>query len=93
MIASTKVLDGLQTTIIVHPSSSKSRFDVIDGVLHVYVCSPPTGGKANREVVKLLKKALGTPVEIRHGVKSKRKVVFLQGLDMADLEGFLETIQ
>ena len=93
MIASVKVFDGLQITIIVHPSSSKSRFDVVDGMLHVYVFSPPTGGKANREVIKLLKKALGAPVEIRHGTKSKRKVVFLQGLDTTDLESFLERIQ
>lgn len=93
MISSTKEKNGLQITIIVHPSSSKPRINVIDGMLHVYVSSPPKDGKANRDAIRLLKKEIGAPIEIQHGKKSKRKIILLRGLDTPDLETFLERIQ
>ena len=63
--------------VCVKPNSPKS--EVVgeeDGCLVVRVAAPPQGGKANRELVKLLKKYFkAKKVEIVKGHTSRVKVV------------------
>ncbi|MCL5292063.1 MAG: DUF167 domain-containing protein [Actinobacteria bacterium] len=51
--------------------------------LRVAVCSPPVGGRANDELLKLISKALDVPrgkVSIRSGAKSRNKLVYIEDI-------------
>jgi hypothetical protein len=60
-------------------TTQASRNEVIkkDTVFHVKVTCVPEGGKANREVQKLLAKHLGvskTSLVLKHGAKARDKI-------------------
>ena len=61
--------------IKVIPKASRSRVLIKDGRVVVYVTAPPEKEKANREVLKLLKKLTGVGVEIVSGEKSREKII------------------
>ena len=77
--------DGLGDTVEVRvtPRARSSRVDVERGPdgaieIRVRVAAPPEGGKANREVVRLLARELGvapTSLEIVRGAGSRRKTI------------------
>lgn len=53
------------------------RLTHVDGEIRVYVTTVPEGGKATRDVIKLLAAALGIPksrLELRRGAKSRDKL-------------------
>ncbi len=63
-----------------------------DDVLKVKVTAPPVEGKANKAVVKLLARALGTKkgnVEIIRGSKSREKLIRITGVDTRALRNLL----
>jgi len=68
----------------VKPKSS--RFAILgcrDGVWQVALTSPPEGGKANRELLKAVSKALGiskSRIGIAVGDKSRNKTLSVNGL-------------
>jgi len=60
----------------VYPASGRSAVKGIkDGMLEVYLKSPPLEGKANEELLKFLKKEFGLQARIRRGQISREKVV------------------
>ncbi len=61
--------------IKVIPKASRNRVLIKDGRVVVYVTAPPEKGKANREVLKLLKRLTGVGVKIVSGEKAREKVV------------------
>ncbi len=71
------------------PRASKSEIvGEHDGALKVRIASPPTGGAANEELIKILSKKFGVPksaVEILSGQTSKQKQVRVGGINHADL--------
>ena len=65
-----------------------------DGVLLVRVTAPPEKGQANAAVIALLADALGvakTSVHITRGHNSREKLVAVDGLEAAEVEGILST--
>lgn len=59
-----------------------------EGVLKVKVKAPPEGGRANREVIKLMTQFLQLPrreVVLVSGEKSRNKVLGFAGLSEGDL--------
>ncbi len=69
----------------VHVSPGSRRGEILGydewrNALMVRVKSPPEGGKANREVVKLLSEFFSADVEIVSGHRSRSKVVVVKGL-------------
>ena len=59
-----------------------------DGVLQVKVAAPPVKGKANRELVAFLSKALGVgkgSLTIVKGHTSRSKVIAVDGLSQEDV--------
>ncbi len=61
----------------VTPKASRNRITVEDGNIRVYVTTVPEGGKATKEVAKLLAKALGVPktrLTLIRGATSRDKV-------------------
>ena len=63
--------------IKIHPSSSQEKIEEIekDKKYEVWMREKPIDGKANEELVKVLKKYFKKQVKIIHGLKSREKVV------------------
>ena len=74
--------------IIVHvkPSSRDNKLIAnIDGSFSLNVKSPPTKGRANKEVIKWLSKALHTSsksIIIVKGLHSKEKMIDISGVEL-----------
>ena len=70
--------------IIVSPKSSRSRIVIEEnGIIKVYLNSPPIDGKANQECIKLFSKILKiakTSIRIDKGEKRKRKRLVIFGI-------------
>ncbi|MEM2135316.1 MAG: DUF167 family protein [Candidatus Jordarchaeaceae archaeon] len=65
-----------------------------EGFVVVEVCSPPVGGRANRELVKAFAKFLGVSsgsVSIVRGLKDKEKVIRVLGVSVESVRGKLGT--
>ena len=72
----------------VHPGARRNEILGFQGeVLRLRVTAPPERGRANEAVIELLAGALGVPksrLSLVKGVRSREKVVAVQGLDAAD---------
>lgn len=67
---------------MVRPRASKQQIQKLgEGEYKVCVLSPPTKGKANKEVIELLSSHFQLPpsrIKIAKGQKSRKKVVVLE---------------
>ena len=81
------VSDGAGRSVVlnvfVKPKSGRSEvfFDENEGFIVVFLKSPPMGGKANKELVKILSKKLGlssSKIKIVKGLKSREKQVEIE---------------
>lgn len=66
-----------------------------DGVLRVRVSAPPVDGKANKALCRLIAKRVGVApsrVSVVRGEKSRDKLVRVEGVDKAAVEGALEAV-
>jgi len=76
--------DGVAISVWVVPGSSRA---VIDGPhgnrLKVRVQSPAEGGRANREVERLLGDALDSEVRLKTGMRGRSKVFVVTKTDMS----------
>lgn len=76
-------------TIKVTPNAGRSEITgLTDGVLQVKVAAPPVKGKANRELIAFLGKALGVPkssILVVKGQTSRSKVIEIEGLSRDDI--------
>ncbi len=72
---------GADIAVRVTPKASRNRI-VLDGDdLRVYVTTVPESGKATKDVIKLLARALGVPkssLELARGATSRNKVFRLK---------------
>ncbi|WP_457650500.1 DUF167 domain-containing protein [Profundibacter sp.] len=70
-------IDGAEIAVRVTPKASRNRITCEDGNIRVYVTTVPEGGKATKEVAKLLARALGVPkshLTLIRGATSRDKV-------------------
>jgi uncharacterized protein len=67
----------ISVKIKLHPSSSQEKIAEVekDKEYEVWIKEKPIDGKANKELVKILKKYFKKDVSIIHGLKSRDKVV------------------
>ena len=79
---------GEETVVLpvrVIPRAARNEIVGLEGdTLKVSVTAPPTRGKANQALVKLLAKCLGvrnSQVEILSGHKARRKIVRVDGIE------------
>lgn len=73
---------GAKIAVRVTPKASRMRITHIDGEIRVYVTTVPEGGKATKDVVKLLARALGVPksqLELLRGATSRDKLFVIKG--------------
>jgi len=59
--------------IRVIPNASKNRVKIENGVVKVYINAPPEKGKANKSLIKFLRKIVGERVEVVSGEKRRKK--------------------
>jgi len=77
--------DGVMLSV--HVSAGSSRAGVAglhNNLLRVRVTAPPTGGAANRELVRVLAEALGvraSAVSIERGGSSRQKLLRVRGVE------------
>lgn len=68
----------MRITVIVHTRAKHPKvMKTAEGVLHIYVATPPIDGKANEAVAKALAREYSVPVShitLVHGHKAKQKV-------------------
>lgn len=89
--------DGLTLTFAVRVAPRASRSEISgehDGALRVRIAAPPVDGAANRELMRVIARALKVPqnaVEIIAGTNSKNKTVRVQGVDAATLERLIQS--
>lgn len=70
-------IDNAEIAVRVTPKASRNRITFEDGEIRVYVTTVPEGGKATKEVAKLLARALGVPksrLALVRGATSRDKV-------------------
>ena len=73
---------GTEIAVRVTPKASRSEVKATDEGLRAYVTVVPEGGKANKEVQKLLAKAIGvakTRLVLVRGETSRDKVFRVEG--------------
>jgi len=86
--------DGVILKVKVTPGSSRNSVSQpTEDRLAVKLTSPPIEGKANKQLVKFLSKKLGispSSISIVRGMTSRDKVLFVAGLDGAEVREKLE---
>jgi uncharacterized protein (TIGR00251 family) len=80
----------IEVTVV--PRSGRFSLSLKDGQVRISLKSAPEQNKANLELVKGLSKALGRPVRIVSGHKSKRKRLEID-ISQEEWETFLESLQ
>ncbi len=75
---------GAILDVWVVPGASRTEIKgVYDGALRVRVASPPTGGEANRALMRYLGERLDCKVRLVAGASSRRKAVHIGCVDLA----------
>jgi uncharacterized protein len=81
-------------TVRVVPRASRSEIvGELDGAVKIRLASPPVGGAANAELIKLLSKQLSVPksnISIISGQTSKTKQIRIAGMAAAELRQILD---
>jgi|GEM_PF-429824 len=81
--------DGDDILVDIEVSVKSSKFEICDynpwrKRLEIKVKSPPSKGKANKEIVKEFSLILGKEVEIVRGIKSRYKTLKIKKIDKTD---------
>ncbi len=83
-------------TVIAHPGSRKDSIAIDDDgtTLIVHVTAPPEKGKANKAIIKLIAKKIGTgtsSITIIHGSTSGTKTLRVDGMNNNQFMNALNT--
>lgn len=75
---------GVTVAVWVVPGSSRCVVDGLHGSrLKIRVTAPPEGGRANKEVARLLRDLLGGEVRLQSGMRARSKVFAISPADVA----------
>jgi len=85
--------DGRITlTLHIQPGAKKTEFAGLHGdALKIRLAAPPVDGKANEALVRFVAETLKLPksaVTLKSGQTSRRKVIEVQGSDIASIAAF-----
>jgi uncharacterized protein (TIGR00251 family) len=86
-MAAERQSDRLEVKVI--PAASRSEIaSCTGGVLHLKIAAPPARGRANRELIDFLSRALGvsrSAVTIVRGEAARRKIIEVEGLGREEI--------
>lgn len=81
--------EGIEIRIYVQPRASKTEIIGLHGkALKIRIAAPPVDGQANVELCRYLARQVGVPqkdVQMKSGVSSRQKRVFIAGKTLADI--------
>jgi uncharacterized protein len=87
-------VERAEIEVRLRPRGSKNELiGMRDGVLQAKVTAPPVDGRANRALCKLIAKRVGVApsrVSVVRGVRSREKLIRVEGVAKAELETALE---
>lgn len=86
--------DGILFTVQVTPRAKRDEISrVTDDVVKIRLNAPPVEGRANEALIKFLADRLDIPrgqVEIVRGETSRRKVVRVRGVSVAQIKAIIK---
>jgi uncharacterized protein (TIGR00251 family) len=82
---------GVILEVRVKPKSSSFSISQQNGKITALTRSPAEDNKANMEIVKELSRLFGKDVRIVRGLKSRNKVILVEGASAGDVEKALLT--
>jgi len=69
----------MKIKIKLHPASSQEKVvNISEEEYEIWIKTNPIDGKANEELIKILKKHFKKPVEILSGFSSRKKIVDIE---------------
>lgn len=81
--------EGVRLTVKVQPRSNRNQVVGVEGdALKVKIAAPPVDGEANRALLAFLAEKLGVAksrLRILSGESGRRKVIFIGGVDPAEV--------
>lgn len=87
---------GATLTVRAHPRSAREAIGpLLDGVLHVRVTRPATGGEANDAIRRLLADALHTRpsrIGLASGARARHKRFVIEGMSPSELASRLRML-
>lgn len=96
MIAVAETREGLTFSVHVSPGAARRKAGgEHNGALKVSTPSPPEGGAANSDVVRILAESLKlkkSQVSVQSGFKHRDKKILVTGIDRLRLEECLEAL-
>lgn len=73
---------GVTISVWLVPGASRAVIDGLHGdKVKIRVTSPPQGGRANDEAERILESAIGRPVALVRGMRSRAKLFEVTGYD------------
>ena len=86
--------DGVFLRVLVKPRAKENRIvGVEEDYLVIEVKASPTGGKANMELLRFLRKALNvSQIAIIKGMRSREKILFLREADPAKVKEAIDKV-
>ena len=85
---SVRIYGGIlaELEVVVQPNSKKNEIIFCeDGTIKIRIKEKPIEGRANKEIIRFLKKILKTKVEILKGERSERKILNIEGLEKDEI--------
>lgn len=87
---------GSRLRVALQPRSSRDEVvGIYDDRLKIRLKAPAVEGAANRALVEFVAKLLKiskTRVRLKHGQRSKKKVLIIEGISADELDGIMEKI-
>jgi uncharacterized protein (TIGR00251 family) len=87
---------GTAIALQVQPKASRTEIaGAVGDMLKVRVAAPPVDGAANQELVNWFAKQLKVPksaVQLLSGERGRRKVILIEGLDVASVKAALDVV-
>lgn len=82
---------GTVITVWLVPGAHRTEIVGVHGdALRIRVDAPAEGGRANRELVGLMEKRTGAPVELMRGGRSRRKALHVHGVAPVEVVAALD---
>ena len=87
------IQDGYDTILFIKVKTRQqdNRIELVNQRITVYVKDPPLKGKANKNIVKMLKKKLKTEITLESGHTNKNKVFRVHNLTPNQVQELLLT--